>query len=489
MPALLLAMLAFSMIQTSVVPILPSLAREFDVTGAEIAWLVTANLLSAAVLTPVLGRVGDTRGRKPVLLVALGGLVAGSALAVATHSLPLLILARVLQGTAGGVLPLAIGVVRDAVPGARAAGGVALISAALGVGSGLGLVLTGLLLQLWSYESIFWVGLALGLLAVAAVIALVPSDPPRDRTGGADPVGAVLLAAWLSSLLIAISQGNGWGWTSAPTVGLFVAAVLLAGVWVAVERRVAHPLVDLAMMSRPGVAVSNAAGVLIGFGMYGSFMVISNFVQTPAPVGYGFGASVLSAGLLLLPSAAGSLIAAPVGAAVLARRGPRTPLVLGGVLASLSMTYLFLQHAREADVLAASAVFGLGVGLAFAAMPAFINSEVPPAHSGSANGINAVLRTVGGATGTAVLSAVLTNDTIPGVGLPGADAYRLTFLITAAACLVAAAVPVVLRLTTPSRPRAGSAGAPKTVSSAPNPPGRSQPPTPVGAGDHPAPPH
>ncbi|MEV6208509.1 MFS transporter [Kitasatospora sp. NPDC051914] len=467
LPALVLAMLAFSVVQTAVVPILPSLAKELDVSGSSITWLMTANLLSAAVLTPLLGRFGDLRGRKPMLLVSLAGLVAGSALAVGTHSFTWLVVARVLQGAGGGVLPLAISIVRDELPKAKVTGGVAAISASMGVGSGLGLVATGLLLEHWSYKSIFWMGLAFGLLAVALVALRVPKDPVVDKDGGADPLGALTLAGWLSALLIAVSQGNNWGWTSNRTLGLFAVAAVVALVWILIEVKVSHPLVDMKMMSRPAVAFTNISGLLMGFGMYGSFMVISNFAQTPEKLAhYGFTATVLHAGVMLLPSALGSMVAAPLGALMIARRGPRLPLVAGGILGAIAMAYLGVRHSHEIDIYLASAVFGLGVGLAYAAMPAYINGAVPAEQSGIANGMNAVLRTVGGAIGTAVMAAILTGDTmklpIP-VALPTLDAYEHAYWTAAVVCVVAGLVPFAIRRIKPAAqpaPAAGTTAAP-----------------------------
>ncbi|MFJ3791173.1 MFS transporter [Kitasatospora sp. NPDC090091] len=454
LPALILAMLSFSVVQTAVVPILPSLAKELSVSGSSITWLMTANLLSAAVLTPLLGRFGDLRGRKPMLLISLTGLVAGSALAVSTHSFTWLVVARVLQGAGGGVLPLAISIVRDELPKQKVTGGVAAISASMGVGSGLGLVATGLLLEHWSYKSIFWMGLVFGLIAVALVALRVPTDPVTDKDGGADPLGAITLAGWLSALLVAVSQGNNWGWTSTRTLGLFALAAVVALIWGVIEVKVKHPLVDMKMMSRPAVAFTNLAGLLIGFGMYGSFMVISNFAQTPEKLThYGFTATVLHAGVMLLPSAIGSMVAAPLGALLIARRGPRLPLVLGGVLGAVAMAYLALRHSHEGDIYTASAIFGLGIGLAFSAMPAYINGAVPVEQSGIANGMNAVLRTVGGAIGTAVMAAILTGDTmklpIP-VTLPTLDAYKHAFWVAAAVCAVAGAVPFMIRTIKPT---------------------------------------
>lgn len=458
LPALVLAMLAYSVVQTAVVPILPSLAKELNVHGSNITWLMTANLLSAAVMTPLLGRFGDLRGRKPMLLISLAGLVLGSGLAVTTHSFALLVVARVLQGAGGGVLPLAISIVRDELPREKVTGGVAAISASMGVGSGLGLVATGLLLEHWSYKSIFWMGLIFGLIAIALVALRVPKDPVVDKEGGADPLGALTLAGWLIALLVAVSQGNEWGWGSNKTLGLFAVAAVLALVWGVIETKVSHPLVDMKMMARPAVAFTNISGLLIGFGMYGSFMVISNFTQTPAQLAhYGFTASVLHAGVLLLPSAIGSMAAAPVGALLIGRRGPRLPLVLGGVLGFVSMAFLAMFHSHEYDIYLASAVFGLGVGMAYAAMPAYINGAVPAEQSGIANGMNAVLRTVGGAIGTAVMGAILTGDTLKlpiplPVQIPTLNAYQNAYWVAAVMCLIAGAVPFAIRRIKPATP-------------------------------------
>jgi Na+/melibiose symporter-like transporter len=303
-------------------------------------------------------------------------------------------------------------------------------------------------------------GAALSAVAVLLVAALVPHDPVRAE-GKADPLGALLLAGWLSSFLIAVSQGNEWGWTASKTVGLFVLAAVLLAVWVAVERRVASPLVDIAMMAKPAVAMTNTAGLLIGFAMYGSFLLMSDFTQTPKAIGYGFGATVLASGWMLFPSAVGSFVAAPAGAALIRRRGPRPPLVLGGAFAAVGLGLLVFAHSSTLDVVVASGVMGIGVGMAYAAMPAYINGSVPVQQSGIANGMNAVLRTVGGAIGTSVMGAVLTAGMLhpaPGVAVPTVNAYEHGFLIAALMALVAAGVPFVVKAPRPAAAPAPAGG-------------------------------
>jgi MFS family permease len=453
--ALTLAMLAFSVVQTSIVPILPQLAVQFSTSTTNIAWMLTANLLAAAVFTPLLGRIGDLRGRKPMLLVSISGVVLGSLLAVLGGSFTLVLLGRVLMGLGGGVLPLSIAIVRDELPRERVTGGVALVSASLGVGSGLGLVATGFVMEHGGYKDVFAMGLGLAALAFVAVLFAVRRDPVVDRVGGADPLGALLLAGWLITLLLAVSEGTSWGWGSASIVGLFASAVVLLAGWILVELRMTHPLVDVRMLAKPVVAVTNFSAMLIGFAMYASFALLSDFTQTPSVVGYGFGATVLHAGILLLPSAIGSFLGAPIGARMIARSGPKLPLVLGGLLAGLALLSLGPWHGSQLNVYVASGVMGLGIGLAYAAMPALINSAVPVEQSGVANGMNAVLRTVGGAVGTAVATAILTGGLIPqkllagtplaGHALPTVSAYHNAFIVAGTLALAAALVPLLLK--------------------------------------------
>ena len=320
--ALVLAMLAFTVVQTSVVPILPTLAGAYHLTTATVAWVMTANLLAAAVLTPLLGRMGDLYGRKWVLVLSVGGLVAGSALAFSVHSWTALLAARALQGLGGGILPLAIAVIRDELPREKVTGAVSLVSASLGVGSGLAMVATGWIMQHWTYQTVFLMGLILGAVALGAVLFAIRHDPVEDRDGAMDPLGTGLLAVWLGALLLALSEGEAWGWGSASVIALFVGAVLGLLLWILVELRTAHPLVDVRVLAKPAVAVPNISGFCVGFVMYAAFTMLADFTQTPGLAGYGFGASILHSGILLLPSAVGSFLGAPIGARLIRRFGP-----------------------------------------------------------------------------------------------------------------------------------------------------------------------
>ena len=323
------------------------------------------------------------------------------------------------------------------------------------IGSGLAMVATGWIMQHWTYQTVFLMGLILGAAALAAVLLAIKHDPVEDRDGTMDPLGTALLGVWLSALLLALSEGETWGWGSTAVIALFVGAVVGLALWIAVELRSAHPLVNVRVLARPAVAVPNVSGFCVGFVMYAAFTMLADFTQTPSAVGYGFGASILHSGVLLLPSAVGSFLGAPIGARLIQRFGPRLPMALGGLLAGAALLFLGFRHGSQGDVYAASGVMGLGIGLAYAAMPAYINGAVPPEQAGIANSVNAVLRTVGGAVGTAVAGVILSSKTISpallahtplaGMTLPTGNAYQTAFYVCGVLGLAAAVVPLLVR--------------------------------------------
>lgn len=327
--ALSLAAMVVSMMQTLPVPILGLIRTDLGTSTANVSWVTTATLLSAAVFTPLLGRFGDQHGKKPTLVAVLGVMVVGSVVAALATSLPLLILGRVLQGAATAIFPLALSVLREEVRPQKLPGAMSLVSGTLAFGSGLALVATGLLTSGSGadYRSAFWMATGFAALALLAVVLLVPAT--RHKTGGrTDFLGALTLGLTLLLLLLPISQGHEWGWASARTLGSFAAAAVMTVVWVLVERKVREPLVDMKMFVHRPVLMANLAGILVGFGMFANFLGVSYLVQMPeALTGYGFDASILRASVqFLLPGAIVSLLASPIGGQLVRHRGPRTAL-------------------------------------------------------------------------------------------------------------------------------------------------------------------
>jgi EmrB/QacA subfamily drug resistance transporter len=430
------AALAYSLAQTMVIPALPELQAEFHAGPADATWLLTAFLLTSSVATPLLGRLGDMHGKERWLLISLAIFGVGSLIAAVGSSLAVLITGRAVQGAGGAIFPLAIGIIRDEFPRERVAPAIGTVSAMFGIGGGSGLVLAGLFVDHGSISWIFWLSVVTTALAAFATWRWVPESPVRVRAR-IDWVGGVLLSLTLIALLLPISEGNAWGWTSGRVLGLFAAAAALAVVWAWWELRVQEPLVSLALMRERPVWTTNVAGFAIGFAMFGSFVLVPQFVQTPSSAGYGFGASVTESGLFLLPSALLMLFAGPFSGRLGARYGSRVPLALGALSSGLSYAWLAGFHGARIDIYLASVLLGFGVGLALAAMANLVVEAVPPDVTGVASAINAIMRTIGGAIGAQVAAAIVSASLDDGARFPAESGFTGAFTMSALGSLVA----------------------------------------------------
>ena len=433
------AALAYSLAQTMVIPALPELQAEFHADPADATWLLSPFLLTSSVATPLLGRLGDMHGKERWLLISLAIFGVGSLIAALGGSLAVLITGRAVQGAGGAIFPLAIGIIRDEFPRERVAPAIGTVSAMFGIGGGTGLVLAGLFVDHGSISWIFWLSVITTALAAFATWRWVPESPVRVRAR-IDWVGGGLLSLVLIALLLPISEGNAWGWTSPRVLGLFAAAAVLAVVWAWWELRVTDPLVNLALMRQRPVWTTNVAGFAIGFAMFGSFVLIPQFVQTPSSAGYGFDATVTESGLFLLPSALLMLFAGPFSGRLGARYGSRVPLALGALSSGLSYTWLAAFHGARIDIYLASVLLGLGVGMALAAMGNLVVEAVPPDVTGVASAINAIMRTIGGAVGAQVSAAIVSGSIAAGASYPAESGFTGAFTMSAVASLVAVLV-------------------------------------------------
>jgi MFS family permease len=377
-------------------------------------------------------------GKKRALVVVLVVLGLGTALAGLATSIGLMIVARIVQGAGGAVFPLAFGIIRDEFPRERIPHGIALISAIMGIGGGLGIVLAGPIVQHLDYHWLFWFPLLGVVVAAAGIVVFVPESPIRTP-GRIDPLGGLLLAGWLVALLVGVSQGPDWGWASGRTIGCFVAAAVLLVGWVRTESRSDAPLVDMQMMRLPIVWMTNLAALLIGFGMFASFVLVPEFVEMPASTGYGFGWSVTQAGLSMLPSTLGMLLAGPFAGRLSATVGSRRPLQIGAVVSCLAFVILTVAHGESWQIYLAMLIMGVGIGFAFASMANLIVEAVSPAQTGVATGMNTIVRSIGGAIGAQV-SAVIIAATVGASGFPTEGGFTAAFATAAAMLAVGAAV-------------------------------------------------
>jgi EmrB/QacA subfamily drug resistance transporter len=439
---LAVAGLSFALLQTMVAPALPAIQHEYGASTPAVTWVLTVYLLTASIFTPVLGRLGDMFGKERLLVIVLLVLGAGTLIAALSTSLAMLIAGRAVQGAGGAIFPLAFGIIRDEFPREKVGSGIGLISATFGIGGGAGLVLSGVIVDHLDYTWIFWLALVVIAAAVVCTHLFVPESPIKTPAK-IDWVGAVLMAIGLGAVLVAVSEGNSWGWGSARVLGLLAGGVIVLAVWARFELRVPQPLVDMRMMRLRGVWTTNVTALMVGFGMFGSFLLVPQFVEMPPTAGFGFGATVTEAGLYLLPSAAIMLVAGPLAGVLGNRFGSRTPLLIGIALVAIGFVQLAVLHDEHWHVFLNSVLTGAGIGLAFAAMATLIVDAVPQTQTGVATGMNTIMRSIGGALGAQIAASI--------VGAHADEAHFVAAFLVSAAGL---ALAFIAALVIPRRPRA-----------------------------------
>jgi MFS family permease len=440
-----IAALAFSLLQSMIIPAIPELEHSLHTSATGATWLLTAYLLSAAIATPILGRVGDMVGKEKMLVVVLVALSLGTLLSALSTTLPVMLLGRAVQGTGGAVFPLAFGIIRDEFPRAKVSTGIGIMSAILGIGVGGGIVLAGPIIEHLSYHWLFWIPLGMTLLATAATFVFVPESPVR-APGRINWLGAGCMSAWLVTGLLAVSEGPVWGWMNATVLALFGTTVLFLLLWVWSEVASDSPVVDMTMMRIPAVWSTNLAALLFGFGMFVFFITVPQFVQTSAHEGYGFSASVTQSGLFLLPFALAMLLVAPLTGRLALAFGSKPLLIAGSVFSAASYGFLTVADSQPWNVYVAAGLLGVGIALGYASMANLIIEAVPANQTGVATGMNTNIRNIGAALGSAVATSIIVSGLRPG-GLPEKHGYTVAFAVSGVSLVIAA----VAALTIPNR--------------------------------------
>ncbi|WP_327171504.1 MFS transporter [Streptomyces sp. NBC_01336] len=416
-----IATLAFAgtvaaVMQTLVTPLIAELPKILDTTSSNAAWVITATLLVSAVCVPVSGRLGDLLGKRRMLLVCAVPLFAGSVVCALSSTVVPMIVGRGLQGMGMGMVPLGIALLRDVVPREKLSSSIALVSASLGIGGALGLPIASAVAQYANWRVLFWGSAVLALAIFALVWFLIPDVPAAAKGQRFDMPGALGLAIGLVCLLLAVSKGAEWGWGSATTIGLFVAAVVVLVAWGFWELRTKDPLVDLRTTARPRVLITNLASLFVGFGMYAGMLIAPQLLQFPEATGYGLGQSMLQAGLWMAPGGIMMMIVSPLGGKLTDARGPKFTLISGVLVIAAAYGLGILLMGSAWGLMLFLMVSSSGVGLAYGAMPALIMSAVPASETAAANAFNTLMRALGTSIGAAVIGAVLGQMTTETAG-------------------------------------------------------------------------
>ncbi|HET6482416.1 MAG TPA: MFS transporter [Actinoplanes sp.] len=440
---------AFSLMQSLVTPVLPTIQQDLHTSTSTITWVLTAWLLSASVATPLMGRIADLTGKDRALLVALAAIALGCLLAAIAPNATVLIIARIVQGLGGAIFPVSFGIVRDEFPPQRVTSAIGVLAAVIATGGGLGIVLAGPIVGALDWRWLFWLPMIAVIAVGLAAWRLVPKSPVRTP-GRVNWFSAGLLSGWLVALLLPLSKANAWGWTAGRTLGIFAVAVVLFAAWLVTELRSAEPLIDMRMMRLPAVWTANLVALLFGAAMFGVFAFLPQLLQIPRSTGFGFGASVTTAGLLMLPLLATMAIFGSLSGPLTRWLSSKAQLLWGAGLSTLATLSLALRHGEQWEVSVASGVFGIGLGLVYSSLVNLIVQSVPRHQTGVASGMNTNIRTIGASIGTAVVSSIITGHLDP-QGLPTDSGYTAAFLVltgaAAAAFLVALLVPAARKAT------------------------------------------
>ncbi|MET8565028.1 MFS transporter [Streptomyces flaveolus] len=444
-PVLAFAGIVVAVMQTLLVPVIKDLPQLLDTAPSNATWVLTSTLLSGAVATPIMGRLGDLYGKRRMLVLSLAVMVVGALVSAFTDQLLTMIVGRALQGFAMGAIPLGIGLMRDMLPREKLGSAMALMSSSIGVGGGLALPAAALVAQHTDWHALFYGAAGLGALAILLTLLVVPESPMRAK-GSFDVLGALGLSTGLVLLLLPITKGSDWGWSSGTTLGLFAAAVVVLLLWGLFELRVQAPLVDLRTTARREVLLTNLASIMVGVSFYVVSLVLPQLLQLPTATGYGLGQSMVVAGLCVAPLGLTMMFIAPVYARLSARFGPKVTLLTG--LLVIAIGYgggLGLMDAAWQTIVT-SVVLGAGIGLAYSSLPALIIGAVPASETGAANGLNTLMRSIGTSVSSAVIGMVLANtaNNVNGVAIPTMHGFQVSFLIATAAVAVGLVLAVFL---------------------------------------------
>ncbi|MEI7453745.1 MAG: MFS transporter [Actinomycetes bacterium] len=436
-----------SVMQSILIPLLTDLPGILGVSVSDTSWVVTATLLSGAIATPSLTRLADMYGKKRMMLTSLSMVLFGSLIAVFSTNLWTLVIGRVFQGTASAVIAIGISMMRDSLPAERLNASVALLSATMGIGSAFGLPMAGVMYGAFGWQSVFWLSAGMSAGLIVAVIVVIQES--EVRTGGTfDIFGAFLLSCALFCLLLAITKGTTWGWSSSPTLTAFGISAVIFCLWVPWEQRVRDPLVDIRTTLNRPVLMTHITAVLVGAAIYINSLATLQLLQLPTSTGYAFGLTATHAGLLMVPAALVSLIIAPQSARITRRFGARITLCCGGLVMSAGYFLRIPLGGSLSVIILASIIVSVGMAIAFGAMPTLLMASVPVTQTAAANGINTLSRSAGAALSSAAVAALLAGSTmqVSNHVYPADSAFVDAFVLGGFLALAAAGTALTIRV-------------------------------------------
>lgn len=396
-----------AILDSSIVNIaIPTIENVFGVNTQTVQWVVTIYILALGVVVPASSWLGERYGLKRVYIFSLVMFTAGSALCGAAWSLDSLATFRVIQALGGGlIMPTTMSLVYRMVPRDRIGTAMGFWGLALIFAPAVGPTLGGYLVEYVNWRLIFYVNLPVGIVGVALALAILPNFA-RHAVGPLDWAGLATAAGGLFGLLLALSEGQTWGWTSEPIALLLIASVTLMGLFVYLQLTGKYPLLDLRVFRYGSFTLTNLLSVAVMVGMYAGVFYVPLFLQTV--VGYG----ALQTGLLMMPAALVTAAFMPISGRIYDRIGARVPVFVGLLILAWS-TYLMHQLSIDTPTYVVTEwlmMRSVGMGLAMMPLTTAGMSAIPTPQIGAASSINNIIQRVSAAFGLAILTGVLEDQ-------------------------------------------------------------------------------
>jgi EmrB/QacA subfamily drug resistance transporter len=430
--------LLLNYVETMVIPGAPTIQRDFGTTSSAVSWITSAFLIVGSAVSPLLGKLGDSYGKKRIFLVALVFYTAGVGLAGFANSIYFLIAARAIQGIGFAIVPLALAIIAETFPRERIAAAQGIISATFAIGAAAGLVIGAYIVQdlgwQWAFHSAFVLSIAL----FALVSKVLPTgNPGTGRKVNYRTIG--LLMAGVSLILLYLSEGPYQGWFSLYDLGALGSGLALTVGFFVAESRIANPLIQLRLLRIKNVFVANGVGIISGIAMFSLFFALTYYSQLPKQFG-GLGLDVISSGLTLAPATVLMLVAGPLLGRLVQRVGPKPTMILGALIAIAGMLLFVVNRSTTTDVTIDMAISLVGTVSLLIPITNMVTISLPPENVGTGLGLNTMLRNIGGAVGPVLATSIMSSYTLPlpanvvapGVSIPSATAFDYIFYLGAA---------------------------------------------------------
>jgi len=408
-------------VEIMLVPALPTMVQDFPADANWISWVLSIYMLVGAVATPLVGRLGDMYGKKRVLIAIMGiyfVALAGAGFSIdiseflfGTASISVLLFFRALQGVGMGMFTLAFGIVRDTFPKDKIPLALGIISSMFSIGVSIGLIGGGWITSVGKWTDAFHL-VTVPFLALTIASAYLIEEPGRGRQGSLDIPGAALLGAGVFLFLLALTQGEEWGWSGAFIALIVISAVLITA-FIFVERRVEDPIVRPSLFRNRGILGGNVAALFVGITMFMVFQTLPFFFMTPKAVGGLFGLqNTLAVGIFMLPNAISQFIFSGIGGAATRRTSAFRVLIAGLATTALGFIALLGLHSTNLEIAISQIIVGAGIALCMVSLINVVVESCPKSDFGVASGMNTLFRIVGGSIGPVLAAAILAGNTV-----------------------------------------------------------------------------